>query len=150
MNLHDSEESSSVGSSHKLGQESKMMGAEEEKEEKEKEKEGDLKIKTALLSTFDKTGLIEFARKLLGHGVSLIATGGTLASLEKAGIVATPLDRIGHFPEMLDGRVKTLQPEIFAGILARKTNQDHMRQIAEKGIKTIDMVVCNFYAFEAT
>ncbi len=110
----------------------------------------DLKIKTALLSTFDKFGLIDFARKLADHRVSLIATGGTLAAIEKAGLHAMPLERVGHFPEMLDGRVKTLQPEIFAGILARKSSQDHMRQIGEKGISTIDMVVCNFYAFEAT
>ena len=110
---------------------------------------GDLKIKTALLSTFDKTGLVEFAKILDRHGVSLIATGGTLASLQKADLKATPLDKVGRFPEMLEGRVKTLQPEIFAGILARKSSQDHMRQIGEKGISPIEMVVCNFYAFEA-
>ncbi|MCL5068717.1 MAG: bifunctional phosphoribosylaminoimidazolecarboxamide formyltransferase/IMP cyclohydrolase [Thaumarchaeota archaeon] len=111
---------------------------------------GDLKIRTALLSTFDKTGLVPFAEKLAELDVMLIATGGTLATLEKAGLRATPLDKIGHFPEMLDGRVKTLQPEIFAGILARKSSEEHMRQIREKGITTIDMVVCNFYAFEST
>ncbi len=111
---------------------------------------GDLTIKTALLSTFDKIGLVDLAKNLDAHGVSLIATGGTLSAIQKAGLRATPLDKVAHFPEMLDGRVKTLQPEIFAGILARKPSQGHMRQIEEKGISTIDLVVCNFYAFEAT
>lgn len=110
----------------------------------------DLKIKTALLSTFDKTGLADFARILKQSGVDLIATGGTLAALRSAGLEATPLEKIGHFPEMLDGRVKTLQPEIFAGILARKSSPDHMDQISSLGIRPIDMVVCNFYAFERT
>ena len=111
---------------------------------------GNLKIKTALLSTFDKTGIADFAKKLSSHGISLIATGGTQSALEIEGLRVTALEKIGHFPEMLDGRVKTLQPEIFAGILARKADRDHMRQIAEKGIGAIDMVVCNFYAFERT
>ena len=110
----------------------------------------DLKIRRALLSAFDKTGLVDFAKALREHRVDLIATGGTLSTLVAAGIEATPLDKIGHFPEMLEGRVKTLQPEIFAGILARKSNESHMRQIASFGINTIDLVVCNFYAFENT
>jgi phosphoribosylaminoimidazolecarboxamide formyltransferase/IMP cyclohydrolase len=109
----------------------------------------EIEIKTALLSTFDKTGLVDFAKNLVSHGISLIATGGTFSTLEKAGLQATPLDKVGHFPEMLDGRVKTLQPEIFAGILARKSEPSHMEQIGERGISTIDMVVSNFYAFEA-
>jgi phosphoribosylaminoimidazolecarboxamide formyltransferase / IMP cyclohydrolase len=107
-----------------------------------------LKIRTALLSTFDKTGLSDFGKKLSSHGISLIATGGSKSALEKAGLEVISLEKIGHFPEMLDGRVKTLQPEIFAGILARKSSPEHMKQIAEKKIGTIDMVVCNFYAFE--
>ena len=109
-----------------------------------------LEIKCAILSTFDKMGLVELANSLRSHGTKLIATGGTLSALEKNGIDATPLDEVGHFPEMLEGRVKTLQPEIFAGILARKDSADHMRQISEKKIGSIDMVVCNFYAFEST
>jgi phosphoribosylaminoimidazolecarboxamide formyltransferase / IMP cyclohydrolase len=109
-----------------------------------------LKIQTALLSTFDKIGVAEFARKLADNGVSLIATGGTLSALEKAGLKVTSIDKIGRYPEMLEGRVKTLQPEIFAGILAKKNNVDHMTQITQRGISTIDMVVCNFYAFEKT
>ncbi|MHB2035420.1 MAG: bifunctional phosphoribosylaminoimidazolecarboxamide formyltransferase/IMP cyclohydrolase [Nitrososphaerales archaeon] len=109
-----------------------------------------LKIKRALLTVFDKTGLVEFAAVLKQHGVDLVATGGTQTALEKAGLKVTPLEKIGHFPEMLDGRVKTLQPEIFAGILARKPSKDHLKQISSHGIQPIDMVVCNFYAFEAT
>jgi len=111
----------------------------------------DLQVKTAIVSVFDKTGLIEFARLLHASGVTnLIATGGTLSALQREGIEATALERVGHFSEMLEGRVKTLQPEIFAGILARKTSEDHMRQVRDKKIGTIDMVVCNFYAFEST
>ena len=112
--------------------------------------DGPLQIRTAILSAFDKSGLMEFASKLRRYNVKLIATGGTLSALRKAGLDATPLEEVGHFPEMLEGRVKTLQPEIFAGILARKSSPDHMRQISEKGVGAIDMVVCNFYAFEAT
>ena len=109
-----------------------------------------LRIRRALLTTYDKTGLVELATALKRFGVELIATGGTQSALAKAGLATTPLERIGHFPEMLDGRVKTLQPEIFAGILARKQNSDHLQQIASLGIQPIDMVVCNFYAFEET
>ncbi|HMD13733.1 MAG TPA: bifunctional phosphoribosylaminoimidazolecarboxamide formyltransferase/IMP cyclohydrolase, partial [Bacteroidota bacterium] len=111
--------------------------------------ENRLKIKRALLSVYDKTGLAEFGSALKNHGVEIVATGGTQASLEKAGIKTVPLEKIGHFPEMLDGRVKTLQPEIFAGILARKSSADHMKQISSHGIAPFDIIVCNFYAFEA-
>ncbi|MHB1908488.1 MAG: bifunctional phosphoribosylaminoimidazolecarboxamide formyltransferase/IMP cyclohydrolase [Nitrososphaerales archaeon] len=110
----------------------------------------DLEIKNALLSVYDKTGIVELAKTLAQHDIHLIASGGTLVTLEKAGLGVIPLEKVGHFPEMLDGRVKTLQPEIFAGILARKDSTDHMKQISDKGIKTIDMVVSNFYAFEQT
>jgi phosphoribosylaminoimidazolecarboxamide formyltransferase/IMP cyclohydrolase len=107
-----------------------------------------LKIKRALLSVYDKTGLAEFGTALKNYGVEIVATGGTQASLEKSGIKTVSLEKIGHFPEMLDGRLKTLQPEIFAGILARKSSSDHMKQISSHGISPLDMVVCNFYAFE--
>ena len=79
-----------------------------------------LKIKRALLSVYDKTGLAEFGTALKNHGVEIVATGGTQASLEKSGIKTVPLEKIGHFPEMLDGRVKTLQPEIFRGNSSEK------------------------------
>src|SRR5579862_3089341 len=109
----------------------------------------ELKIQRALISVYDKTGLAEFAQVLKSSGVEIVATGGTLTALEKAGVTPIPLEKVGHFPEMLDGRVKTLQPEIFAGILARKSRPDHVSQIAALGIQPFDMVVCNFYAFEA-
>jgi phosphoribosylaminoimidazolecarboxamide formyltransferase / IMP cyclohydrolase len=109
-----------------------------------------LRIGRALLSVFDKTGLVEFAKVLSEQGVSLIATGGTRTALENADLKVSKLENIAKFPEMLDGRVKTLQPEIFAGILANKQSSDHMKQIAERGVETIDMVVCNFYPFDKT
>ena len=110
----------------------------------------DFEIKNALLSVYDKTGIVELAKTFAKHNITLIASGGTFATLEKAGLGVIPLEKVGHFPEMLDGRVKTLQPEIFAGILARKDSPDHMKQISDKGIKTIDLVVSNFYDFEQT
>src|ERR1700730_5112396 len=109
----------------------------------------ELKIQRALISVFDKRGLPELAAALKNAGVEIVATGGTLAALEKEGLSPVPLEKVGHFPEMLDGRVKTLQPEIFAGILARKSRPDHLSQIATLGIQPFDMVVCNFYAFES-
>ena len=107
----------------------------------------ELKIQRALVTVYDKTGLPEFARILKSSGVEIVATGGTLTALEKSGVAPIPLEKVGHFPEMLDGRVKTLQPEIFAGILARKSRADHMSQISSLGIQPFDMVVCKFYAF---
>ncbi len=109
---------------------------------------GELKIVRALISVYDKTGLGEFGSVLRNHVVEIVATGGTQVALESSGIKTVPLEKIGHFPEMLDGRVKTLQPEIFAGILARKSSPEHMSQIASHGIRPFDMIVCNFYAFE--
>ncbi len=111
--------------------------------------ESALKISRALVSVYDKTGLSEFGLALQNRGVEIVATGGTRSALERSGIKTVPLEELGHFPEMLDGRVKTLQPEIFAGILARKSSSDHMNQLASHGILPFDMVVCNFYAFEA-
>ena len=101
----------------------------------------DLKIARALVSVYNKTGLAEFGKVLKKYGVEIVATGGTQSALEKSGVVTVPLEKIGHFPEMLDGRVKTLQPEIFAGILARKSNKDHMNQLSSLGIRPFDMIV---------
>ncbi len=109
-----------------------------------------LKIKRALISVSDKSGIAEFARNLAERGVTLIATGGTLKALQSASLEVIPVERVGHFPEMLDGRVKTLQPEIFAAILARKNDPLHLEQIRSKGIEPIDLVVCNFYPFESS
>ncbi len=107
------------------------------------------KIKTALISVYDKTGIVDFARALVNEfGIEIISTGGTAALLKQEGIPVTLVEEITGFPEMLDGRVKTLHPKIHAGILADRDNPEHMRQLAEHGIKPIDMVVVNLYPFE--
>ena len=109
------------------------------------------KIRRALISVFDKTGVVEFARALHDEfGVELISTGGTAKTLKDAGLAVTLVEEITGFPEMLDGRVKTLHPRIHAAILADRDNPDHMRQLAEQGIEPIDMVVVNLYPFEQT
>lgn len=108
-------------------------------------------IKTALISVYDKTGIVEFARALATEfGIEIISTGGTARLLMDNGLPVTLVEEITGFPEMLDGRVKTLHPRIFAGILADRDNPDHMRQLAEQGIKPIDMVVVNLYPFAET
>ncbi len=104
----------------------------------------------ALLAVYDKTGIEDFARALSGLGWELISTGGTFATIERAGIPITRVDDVTGFPEMLDGRVKTLHPGVHGGILARRDLPAHMAAIAEHGIAPIDMVVCNLYPFEAT
>ncbi len=104
----------------------------------------------ALLAVYDKSGIESFARGLFGLGWELISTGGTFATLSKAGIPVTLVEEITHFPEMLDGRVKTLHPGVHGGILARRDRPEHMAAIAAHDIGPIDMVVCNLYPFEAT
>ena len=110
-----------------------------------------LRIKRALISVYDKTGIVEFARKLSEEfGIEIISTGGTATLLKKNGIPVTLVEEVTGFPEMMDGRVKTLHPKIHAGILADRDNPEHMRQLEEQGIKPIDMVVVNLYPFEKT
>lgn len=104
----------------------------------------------ALISVWDKTGIVEFARALQQRGLEILSTGGTQAELEKAGVPVTGVSDITGFPECLDGRVKTLHPAIHAGLLAMRGNPEHMRQIAELGIEPIDLVVINLYPFRAT
>ena len=108
------------------------------------------KIKRALLSVTDKSSLAEFAAGLSQMGVKLISTGGTAATLRQAGLVVSDVAEITGFPEMLDGRVKTLHPKIHGGILARRDLESHQIQLAEHGIETIDLVCVNLYAFEKT
>jgi len=108
------------------------------------------KIKRAILSVTDKTGLVEFARKLSGLGVELISTGGTAKLLRESGIAVKDISELTGFPEMLDGRVKTLHPKGHGGILHRRGNPAHCTAVAEHGILPIDMVVVNLYAFEKT
>jgi phosphoribosylaminoimidazolecarboxamide formyltransferase / IMP cyclohydrolase len=105
---------------------------------------------TALLSVYDKTGLIDFARGLVNLGWSLISTGGTAKALRTAGITVRDVSDITHFPEMLDGRVKTLHPAVHGGLLARRDLPDHLKAIAEQEIEPIDLVAVNLYPFEET
>jgi len=108
------------------------------------------KIQRAILSVTDKTGLVEFARKLAGMGVELISTGGTAKLLRDSGVAVKDISELTGFPEMLDGRVKTLHPKVHGGILHRREMASHRTAVAEHGIAPIDMVVVNLYAFEKT
>src|SRR5437660_10519670 len=107
-------------------------------------------IRRAILSVTDKTGLVDFAQKLAGMGVELISTGGTAKMLRDSGISVKDISELTGFPEMLDGRVKTLHPKVHGGILHRPENASHRTAVAEHGIEPIDMVVVNLYAFEKT
>ncbi len=108
------------------------------------------KIQRAILSVTDKTGLVDFARKLSSMDVELISTGGTAKLLRDSGITVKDISELTGFPEMLDGRVKTLHPKVHGGILHRRAEPAHTAAVAEHGIKPIDMVVVNLYAFEKT
>jgi phosphoribosylaminoimidazolecarboxamide formyltransferase/IMP cyclohydrolase len=108
------------------------------------------KIQRAILSVTDKSGLVDFARKLSGLGVELISTGGTAKLLRDSGVVVKDISELTGFPEMLDGRVKTLHPKVHGGILHRRADAGHRTAVAEHGIQPIDMVVVNLYAFEKT
>jgi len=107
-------------------------------------------IKRALVSVSDKTGIVDFCRELSLLGVEIFSTGGTLKSLQDAGVSAASISTITGFPEIMDGRVKTLHPKIHGGLLAVRENADHVKQAAENGISFIDMIVVNLYPFEAT
>ncbi|MGD8706309.1 MAG: IMP cyclohydrolase, partial [Syntrophobacterales bacterium] len=108
------------------------------------------KIQRAILSVTDKSGLVEFAQKLQDFGVEVLSTGGTASMLREGGVTVQDVSDFTGFPEMLDGRVKTLHPKVHAGILAQRSNPDHMKTMASHHLKVIDMVVVNLYAFEKT
>src|SRR5476651_2272836 len=108
------------------------------------------KISRALLSVSDKTGLLEFAKGLSDQGVMLISTGGTAKALRDAGLTVSDVSEITSFPEMMDGRVKTLHPMVHGGLLALRDKPDHAASMKEHGIAGIDLLVCNLYPFEAT
>ena len=111
----------------------------------------DPKVKRVLISVTDKTGVVEFARALHDEfGAEIISTGGTARVIAEAGVPVTPIDEVTKFPEMMDGRVKTLHPMVHGGLLAKRDNAKHMAEAAEHGIQMIDMVVVNLYAFEKT
>ncbi|HEV2171247.1 MAG TPA: bifunctional phosphoribosylaminoimidazolecarboxamide formyltransferase/IMP cyclohydrolase [Candidatus Binatus sp.] len=107
-------------------------------------------IKRALIGVADKTGVTEFAKALARHGVEIVSTGGTASALEAAGVRVRSVENFTGSPEMLDGRVKTLHPKIHGGILARRGEASHQRQMQQHGIEPIDLVVVNFYPFEKT
>jgi phosphoribosylaminoimidazolecarboxamide formyltransferase/IMP cyclohydrolase len=106
------------------------------------------RISRALLSVTDKSGLLEFAQFLAGHGVEILSTGGTAKMLRDGGVAVVEVSDYTGFPEMLDGRVKTLHPKIHGGILGRRDLASHQEQMAHHGIQPIDMVVVNLYQFE--
>jgi phosphoribosylaminoimidazolecarboxamide formyltransferase / IMP cyclohydrolase len=109
-----------------------------------------IRVGRALLAVFDKTGVVELARGLAELGVMLVSSGGTAATLRDAGIEVTPVEEVTGFPEMLDGRVKTLHPRIHAGLLADRRKLTHVDQLAEHGIEPFDLVVVNLYPFRET
>src|SRR5579859_1524194 len=108
------------------------------------------RIARALISVSDKAGVVEFARALAALGVSILSTGGTAKLLAKEGIPVTEVSRHTGFPEMLDGRVKTLHPKIHGGLLARRDLDSHLQAASDHEIDLIDLVVVNLYPFKET
>jgi phosphoribosylaminoimidazolecarboxamide formyltransferase/IMP cyclohydrolase len=109
----------------------------------------DVEVKTAIISVADKSGVVDFARGLRSFGISLLATGGTFTALRDAQVEVRSLSEAMGLSEALSGRVKTLHSNLFAGILARRGDEGHMRELKAMGVSPIDMVVCNFYPFES-
>ena len=107
-------------------------------------------IKNALLSVSDKTGIVDFAKGLVELGITIYSTGGTLKAITDAGIAAKAVETLTGFPEMMDGRVKTLHPKVHGGILAIRDNGEHQKAMADHGIEPIDLVVVNLYPFRET
>ena len=107
-------------------------------------------IRRALIGVSDKAGVADFAKALERYSVEIVSTGGTAAALEAAGVKVRPVENFTGLPEMLDGRVKTLHPKIHGGILARRGDESHQRQMQQHSIEPIDLVVVNFYPFEKT
>ena len=107
-------------------------------------------MKTALISVSNKEGIVELAQELVNLNIEIISTGGTAQKLEEAGIKVLSIDDVTGFPEMMDGRVKTLHPKIHGGLLALRGNQEHMQAVQEHDIKLIDLVIVNLYSFEET
>jgi phosphoribosylaminoimidazolecarboxamide formyltransferase/IMP cyclohydrolase len=108
------------------------------------------KIERAIVSVTDKAGIVDFAKALSKLGVEILSTGGTARALREGGISVTDISDYTGFPEMMDGRVKTLHPKVHGGLLGLRDNPEHVRMMAQHGIKTIDMVVVNLYQFEKT
>jgi phosphoribosylaminoimidazolecarboxamide formyltransferase/IMP cyclohydrolase len=111
---------------------------------------GAVRIQRALLSVSDKRGIVDFARGLAELGVEIVSTGGTAAALTEAGLEVRPIDDYTGFPEIMDGRVKTLHPKLYAGLLAVRDNAEHLAQADEQNIEFVDLVCVNLYPFERT
>src|SRR3982750_4030886 len=111
---------------------------------------GDVRIRRALLSVSDKRGLVDFARGLTALGVEIVSTGGTAGELLEQGIERGAVEDYTGFPEILDGRVKTLNPRIYAGLLAVRSSEEHVATLEEHAIEPIDLVCVNLYPFERT
>src|SRR6266404_6886533 len=111
---------------------------------------GLVKIRRALISVSDKTGIVDFARELKRFGVEIISTGGTARALRDAGIEVRDVSDVTSFPEMMDGRIKTLHPKIHGALLGLRDNPEHQTAMREHKIEPIDMVVVNLYPFEQT
>jgi phosphoribosylaminoimidazolecarboxamide formyltransferase/IMP cyclohydrolase len=111
---------------------------------------GEVRVRRALLSVSDKTGVLDFARGLVELGVEIVSTGGTARELAGAGVPVRAIEDFTGFPEMLDGRVKTLHPRLYAGLLALRDSEEHLRAAAEQGIEPVDLVCVNLYPFEQT
>ena len=108
------------------------------------------KIKRAIISVTDKTGIVDFAKSLAGFHVEILSTGGTAKALREGGVLVTDISAYTGFPEMMDGRVKTLHPKVHGGLLGLRDNPEHVKVMAEHGIEGIDLVVVNLYQFEKT
>src|SRR4051794_33675483 len=111
---------------------------------------GAVRVRRALVSVSDKRGVVDFARGLAELGVEMVSTGGTARELESAGIEVRGIEDFTGFPEIMGGRVKTLHPKLYAGLLARRDDPEHLRQAAENGIEFVDLVCVNLYPFERT
>src|SRR3954471_5668760 len=109
---------------------------------------GEVRIRRALLSVSDKTGIVDFARGLSALGVEIVSTGGTSRELQEAGLEVRSIPDLTGFPEIMDGRVKTLHPKLYAGLLARRDEPSHMVATEEHAIEFVDLVCVNLYPFE--
>ena len=107
-------------------------------------------VTRALISVSHKEGILDFARELAGLGIEILSTGGTAKLLRDGGVKVKDVSEFTGFPEMLDGRVKTLHPKVHGGLLGRRSNPEHVKQMKQHGIEPIDLVVVNLYPFEQT
>lgn len=108
------------------------------------------KIERAIISVTDKSGIVDFSRKLMNMSVEILSTGGTAKAIREGGVKVKDISEYTGFPEMLDGRVKTLHPKVHGGLLGVRSNQEHIRMMKENGILNIDLIVVNLYQFEKT